>query len=135
MAGKGSGPVPAQGMISQATSDRNWKRLTAKYGPSKKQPDPPPTPKPAEYPTAVMQVSGPDLQGATPKVIFKLKHGVWFWHAAERPLYRLDQWGDTLCAVERMCRRLNFTFRWLVPPDNQFLTAPDVRGATHGLTA
>lgn len=80
-----------------------------------------------DYPTAVMEVSGGDLGDRKPKIIFKQKHGVWFWNNYEKPLSELHHWGDTLPAIERMCRRLNYSFH--------FLTAPDVRGATHGLTA
>lgn len=46
-------------------------------------------------------------------ITFLLKHGVWFWSAHEgKDLWDLAQWGDTIFAVERMCRRKGFDAKW-----------------------
>lgn len=72
---------------------------------------PPEPPKPSN-PKRVMLVTGPDW---TAQIAFEQKFGIWFWMNCTRPLYAksLEDYGTTLVAIERMCRRENLQSRWL----------------------
>lgn len=98
--------------MTQEQKDRNWKRLCGgKPAPRPVRSDPV-----ENWPKAVMEVYGPELGQSRPRVVFEQKHGVWFFCHWERPLTRLDEWGDTMVGFERMCRHLRYFYRWITPP-------------------
>lgn len=91
--------------MTQQQKDANWRRLCGGK----------PAPKPIpEYPTAVCELSSSTLHKPA-KVIWKQKFGVWFFTNWESPLTRLDDWGDTLPAFNRMLHHMNYSVRWLIP--------------------
>ena len=78
-----------------------------------------------EFPTLLMELSGPSLGHAKPVVTWKFMHGVWFFTSWQHPLYRLDQWGDTKYAFARLCNHLNYSFHWLSVASPEY-PAPDI---------
>jgi hypothetical protein len=79
-------------------------------------------------PIRLMELKRKDL--AEPLTItFEKKYGHWFWtgHSRHPDLSNLKAWGDTLIAIERMCRRLHFRWRWAKKRDLKALK----RGIDH----
>jgi hypothetical protein len=76
------------------------------------------------YPQKVLELFTPKNLHRPVRIYFKLKHGVWFWtkHDRHPDLRNLDDWGDTVPAIERMCEHVGFIMRWARTND---LTQPD----------